>query len=56
MKTKVIWNPKLNKFLLDNGLVGIEKVYHNKGYFGWRHYDSKALELLINLYKEQTSK
>lgn len=56
MKTKVIWNPKLNRFLLENGLVGIEKVYHDKGYFGWRHYDSIALRYLIELYKEQKTK
>lgn len=51
--TKIIWNPLLNRFLYENGLIGIEKVYHDKGHFGWRHYDSTALSLLINLYKSQ---
>ncbi|WP_154663991.1 hypothetical protein [Bacillus cihuensis] len=54
-KTTIIWNPKLNNFLMENGLHAIEKVYHQEkiGFYGRRYKSTHILSQLIEAYKQK---
>lgn len=55
--TTIIWNHKLNTFLMNNGLHSIEKVYHSEkiGFYGFRYKSTKVLSQLIGEYKAQNN-